>query len=192
VPAVLLPLSIVWLQFPPTGQTALPKPPELVPAAKGARWPTDSKDGQPVLLGRATREEILAHRGAFGEYILKHPIPPELETRWKSVQRPITIVCAFGSWCGDTQREIPDLLALEGMKNPFIDVIYLGVYRDKKLRSGDWPKGIPEQAFSHVPTLFFFEQEARGWKPMGSIVENPPKQGQRMAEAVLDLLEASN
>ncbi len=183
------------MQFPPAyvqgqkPQDLKPAPPVLLPKVAGEAYPRDSKDNQPIILGRATREEILAHRAVFGEYTAKHPLTPELESRWKAVQRPITIVCVFGSWCGDTQREVPDLLALESVKNPFIEVIHLGVYRDKKLRSGDWPKGMPEQPFGHVPTLFFFEQEAAGWKLLGSIVENAPKSGQRMAEAVIELLE---
>lgn len=183
------------MQFPPalvqnaqTPPTA-PAKPTLLPKIEGERWPRDSKDGQPVLLGRTARAEILAHRSVFGEYTSQHPLPPELAKRWKAIQRPVTIVVAFGSWCGDTQRELPDLLALEGLNNAFIEVIYLGVYRDKLLRSGDWPSHLPSQAFSHVPTLFFLEQEAAGWKLIGSIVENPPKQGQRMAEAVLEVLE---
>lgn len=103
---------------------------------------------------------------------------------------PCTLVVAFGSWCSDSQAELPDLLALTKESNPFVTLRYIGVYRDKRADADAWPKGITPQVIEKVPTIWLFELQPGGTqKLLGSIVETPPKPGQRMAEALLELLE---
>ncbi|HEX9081623.1 MAG TPA: thioredoxin family protein, partial [Holophagaceae bacterium] len=115
-----------------------------------------------------------------------------LRARWKAVKRPLTVVAVFGSWCGDSQRQLPELLALEADPNPFIEVHYLGVYRDKKLEASAWPKGCAPQPVARIPTFFFFALQPGGeQKLVGRIVETPPKPGQRMSEALVDMAESS-
>jgi hypothetical protein len=165
-------------------------PPVLLPAEPGG-MPRDSRDGQPVLLGSCSRESLLAHREILRVNTERATIPPEWRARWKALDAPCTLVVGFGSWCGDTQRELPDLLALMAEPNPFITVHFIGVWRDKQALAGWWPKGIEPQKIEKVPTLWAFPLQPEGKQPLrGSIVENPPKKGQRMAEAVLELLEA--
>ena len=165
-------------------------PPPMVPPAKAGELPCDAKDHQPLLLGVTTRQAILAHRAVFREATAAAQVPDALRARWKAVKQPLTLVAVFGSWCGDSQRELPELLALEAEPNPFIEVHYLGVYRDKKLDAAAWPQGCPPQAVDRVPTFYLFAlQPGGGQKLVGSIVETPPKPGQRMAEALVELAE---
>ncbi|MBL0313269.1 MAG: hypothetical protein IPP78_11265 [Holophagaceae bacterium] len=167
---------------------AEPAKPHLIPAKKEGGLPCDSKDQQGVLLGATTRDAILAHREIFRDNTKHRDIKAEWAARWKAVDVPCSLVVAFGSWCSDSQLELPDLLALTKEPNPFVSIHYIGVYRDKKVDASAWPKGIAPQAIEKVPTLWLFELEPGGTqKLLGSIVETPP-QGQRMAEAVLDLL----
>ncbi len=165
-------------------------PPPMIPAARAGELPCDAKDHEPLLLGATTRQAILDHRASFREGTAKAQLPDALRARWKAVKTPLTLVAVFGSWCGDSQRELPELLALEAEPNPFIEVHYLGVYRDKKLETAAWPKGCPPQPVERVPTFYLFSlQPGGGQKLVGTIVETPPKAGQRMAEALVDLAE---
>ena len=165
-------------------------PPSVIPPAKAGELPCDARDHQPLLLGPTTRTAILAHRAVFRDATAKAQLPAALLDRWKAVKRPLTLVAVFGSWCGDSQRQLPELLALESDPNPFIEVHYVGVYRDKKVATSAWPKGCAPQPVDRVPTFFLFAtQPGGGQKLVGSIVETPPKPGQRMADALVDLAE---
>jgi thiol-disulfide isomerase/thioredoxin len=162
----------------------------MLPAEQAGGLPRDGKDGAPLLLGIATRDQLLAHRAVFRDNTAKAELPEAWRARWASLDTPVVLVAAFGSWCGDTQRELPDLLALHASENPFISVHYLGVYRDKKAAAGDWPAGITPQPVVKVPTFWLFAAQPGGsMKLVDTIVENPPKKGQRMAEAVLEMLD---
>lgn len=166
-----------------------PMPP-LIPALDPGGWPLDGKDRQPVLRGRADREQILRHRGIFREGLRQAAVPEAWRARWAAIQVPCILVVAFGSWCGDTHRELPDLLALMERPNPFIRVEFLGVYRDKALDPSAWPEGIAAIPIEKVPTFWLHEvQPGGGYRLVGHIVENSPRKGQRMGEAILDLLE---
>jgi len=165
-------------------------PPPMIPSAKAGELPCDAKDHQPLLLGATTRKAILEHRAVFRDAMGRIQLPEALRARWKAVKQPLTLVAVFGSWCGDSQRELPELLALEADPNPFIEVHYLGVYRDKKLDASAWPKGCAPQAVNRVPTFYLFAVQPGGnQKLVGTIVETPPKPDQRMAEAVVELAE---
>jgi len=108
------------------------------------------------------------------------------------VRRPFTLVAVFGSWCGDSRSHLPHLLALDAESNPFIEVRYLGVNRDKALPATAWPRGCPPQAIHRVPTFFLFAPGADGgWTLVGSLVEHPPRSGQTMAEAITELAESA-
>lgn len=166
--------------------------PHLIPSEKKGGLPCDSKDHKEVLLGVATREAILSHRDIFRDNTRHRDIKAEWSARWKAMDAPCTLVVVFGSWCSDSQAELPDLLALTKDPNPFVTIHFIGVYRDKTTEASAWPTGITPQIVDKVPTIWLFGlQPGGGQKLLGSIVETPPK-GQRMAEAVLDLLAKAN
>ncbi len=166
-----------------------PAVPYLIPPETAGGLSRDSKDQQVVLLGATTREAILAHREIFRDNTQHREIKAAWTDRWKAIDIPCTLVVVFGSWCSDSQVELPDLLALTKEANPFVTLQYVGVYRDKKVEAGAWPKGITPQVIEKVPTIWLFELQPGGeQKLLGQIVETAPN-GQRMAEAVLELLE---
>ncbi len=163
-----------------------------IPATTPGGLPSDAKDQQPLLLGRATPQAILAHRAVFKDNLAKVKVSPGLRARWKALRQPFTLVAVFGSWCGDSHLQLPELLALEAEPNPFIEVHYLGVNRDKLLDPGVWPKGCAPQEVLRVPTFYLFATRPGGFqKYMGAVVENPPRAGQTMAEALVELLETA-
>jgi hypothetical protein len=142
------------------------------------------------LLGPTTAKAILAHRSIFRENLDKVQLSTDLRARWKAVRRPYTLVAVFGSWCGDSHRQLPDLLALDSDPNPFVEVRYLGVGHDKALAAAAWPPGCAPQMVVRVPTFYLFALQPGGReKLVGKVVETPPKDGQTMAEALVELLE---
>ena len=141
-----------------------------------------------MLLGETNAEAILRNRGKFRDNLAKVALSDDLKARWKAVRRPFTLVAVFGSWCGDSHRQLPTLLALEAVSNPFIEVHYIGVARN--LAVGTWPKGCKPQKVVRVPTFFLFAtQPGGGLHPVGTVVETPPRKGQTMAEALVELVE---
>jgi len=182
--ALLLALgSVALLAQPVVGTTRIPG--ALPPGAL-----LDARDGQALLLGETTAQAILSHRAIFQETMAKVRLSAELKARWKAIRHPITLVAVFGSWCEDSHRQLPDLLALDVEANPFIEIHYLGVNRDKVLKASAWPKGCLSQGVDQVPTFFLFAtRPGGGLRLAGAIVETPPKAGQTMAEALVYLAE---
>jgi len=153
----------------------------------------DTHDSQALLLGETTAKAILAHRAVFRDNLAKVHLSDALKARWKAIQQPLTLVVVFGSWCPDSHREVPELLALEADPNPFIEVHYLGVNRNKKLDPKLWPQGCLSQGVDRVPTFFLFAAKPGGGQRLkGALVETPPKPGQTMAEALVELAEAAS
>ena len=145
-----------------------------------------------MLLGEVTAPAILAHGTAFRDNLAKVKVNAGLKARWAAIRQPLTLVAVFGSWCADSQYHLPYLLALEAEPNPFIEVRYLGVARDKKLEAQAWPKGLEPQAVQRVPTFYLFATQPGGAQKLaGAVVENPPREGQSMAEALVELAEAA-
>jgi len=145
----------------------------------------------PMLLGETTASAILANRAQFRDNLARVQLTAGLRARWKAIQRPFTLVAVFGSWCGDSHRQLPDLLALQADPNPFIEVHYLGVNRNKALDAAAWPRGCAPQVVDRVPTFYLFAQQPGGGQTwVGSVEETPPRSGQSMAEALVELVEA--
>lgn len=163
---------------------------ELILAQDGG-LPLDSKDNLPVLIGPVATETILNHRPEFRDAYAKVQIAPELIKRWRAIEIPCTLVVVFGSWCRDSHHWVPDLIKLSETPNPFISIHWIGAYRDKITEQSDWPTQTIPQKTEKVPTFWLFTPEPGDkTKLAGSIVENPPKTGQTMAEALLELLES--
>jgi thiol-disulfide isomerase/thioredoxin len=147
----------------------------------------------PLLLGETTAQAILANRSKFRDNLAKVALPEDLRARWQALRRPLVLVAVFGSWCGDSHRQLPALLALAAESNASIQVHYLGVARDMALKTSDWPKGCPPQKVVRVPTFYLFDvQPGRQPRLLATVVEKPPRAGQTMASALVELLEAKS
>ena len=177
-----------WLVFSTLVLTAHPTPP---PGAGAGAPILDVRDHQALLLGATTVQEILEHRAIFRDNAAKMRVPGDLKARWQAIHTPLTLVAVFGSWCGDSQAYLPNLLTLAMESNPFIDIHFLGVNRDKQVAPSLWPTGCAPQAVTRVPTFYLFAVEPGGQQRLvGTIVEHPPHASQTMAAALLDLVEA--
>jgi hypothetical protein len=184
----------LMIAFSAAGQeTPTPQPPpkyELIPAKDGG-LPLDSKDCLAVIIGPTTTKAILEHRPEFRNEYEKVQIAPELIARWQAIEAPCTLVAVFGSWCGDSHHWAPGLIKLSETPNPFITIHWIGAYRDKTVPQSNWPAQAVPQQIEKVPTFWLFAPVPGGeTKLIGSVVENPPKIGQTMAEALIELIES--
>lgn len=165
-------------------------PPATIQQDPAPNLPCDAKDHQPLLLGPCSRAQILAHREVFRSGTEHADLPEALKTRWMAIHRPFTLVLAFGSWCSDSQHEIPSFLALDGQPNPFVEVHFIGVPRTKEIEAGSWPTGLAPQKAEKVPTAWVYALGPGGQQTLvGSVVEHPPKANETFAEAVVEVLE---
>lgn len=156
----------------------------------GEGLPCDAKDHQPLLLGACTRDQILNHRVVFKDRTAQAEPSEALRFRWMAIQRPFTVVVAFGSWCSDSQHELPSFLALEGQTNPFVEVHFIGVARAKEIPTGAWPSGLPLENAVRVPTAWVFALgPGSSQQLVGSVVEHPSKPGETFAESIVELME---
>lgn len=172
----------------PMTPPALHQAPAPAPALHAL--PCDAKDHQPLLIGDCTRDEILGHRAVFKDRTAQAELSDGLRARWMAIKKPFTIVAAFGSWCGDSQRELPSFLALDGQPNPFVEVQFIGVARTKEIAPEAWPEGIAHQKAEKVPTAWVFALGPGGTQTLvGSVVEHPVKPGESFAEAVVEVME---
>ena len=150
----------------------------------------DKYDELPLLLGPTSAKAVLAHRGVFRDNLAAAQPSTQVKARWMAIQQPFTVLVVFGSWCSDSQHQLPSLLAFDAAPNPFIELHYLGVNRDKVLDPAAWPQGCTPQKPSRVPTVYVFSLQPGGAQKLVSyVVETPPRAGQTMAEAVLDIME---
>jgi hypothetical protein len=143
------------------------------------------------LIGPTTAKAILEHRPEFQKVYDETQIPPELSERWRSINKPCSLMVAFGSWCGDSSRWVPEIVKLAEVGNPYISIYWVGTDRDKKAKKEYWPPSAKPQKIKKVPTVWLFAAALGGkTKKVGSIVENPPKAGQTMANALVELIES--
>lgn len=168
----------------------LPAVPPALHQVSVPTLPCDAKDHLPLLIGDCTRDEILAHRAVFKDRTAQANLSDALRLRWMAIKKPFTVVAAFGSWCSDSQHELPSFLALDGQPNPFVEVQFIGVARTKEIAATAWPKGVPYQKAERVPTAWVFALGPGGTQTLvGSVVEHPTKPGETFAEAIVDLME---
>jgi hypothetical protein len=141
------------------------------------------------IVGPTSVEAILA-RPEFSAAYEDSSVEPDLARRWGAIDSPCTIVVVFGSWCGDSHRWLPEAIRLAEDPNPFVSVHWIGVGRSKKIKKAHWPEGAVPPKTKRVPTFWLFAPTPGGGARLaGRIVENPPKAGQGMAEAMVEMLE---
>lgn len=94
-----------------------------------------------------------------------------------AVSEPVDIICVLGSWCGDSEREVPRFWKILDMaENPNLTMTLFAVGRatDEKARELMVEIGFDENLrdvynVQLVPTFIFL----RGEKELGRIVETP-------------------
>ena len=133
-----------------------------------------------VLLSSATPS--IAELEQCGKLDPSYQPKPDAVAILKQVTQPTEIVVFYGSWCTDSQREIPRFLKiLEMVDNPNLTVTEYEVNRQKKDVLGKFEMfGI-----EFVPTFIVI----RNGRELGRIVEEPYK---TLAEDLATIMASEN
>lgn len=161
--------------------------------AAGRPAPADATAAkeEPVLLGRMTGDEVLHHAAKFEQGYATYEPDPGPVGLIASIEEPLTIEVLWGSWCSDSEREVPhfakilaaaqaqrDLLGLGPLP---IEATFLAVDREKRE-----PADLLEGKFlEKVPTFIV----RRGDREVGRVVETP--QGLLEEDLAVLVLEAA-
>ena len=115
---------------------------------------------KPDLLGVVSADAILALHEFQREYERSH----SATYANPAFDREINLVVLFGSWCHDSQREVPRLMkTLEA--NNIVNVQYVAISRDKKAPDDI----VATYKLAYTPTVIVLRQGVE----LGRIVEQP-------------------
>ncbi len=152
------------------------------PGEPEGSWARVGPDGHLLLQWRGHSLLIAPHQGSGGEIetadvwdtvplwrSLKDAYSPDPEAvaALAAVDRDVDLTVAFGTWCGDSRREVPALLAtLEAADNPHLRLRLVSI-----LRGFTEPLDfVRDQRLTNVPTVMVREGE----RELGRVVETAP------------------
>jgi len=121
-------------------------------------------DSVDYALGEVNQQELLSQYESFSSSYQEFEVNQEQTEQVKQWPEKLKIDIYFGTWCHDSQREVPHLLkALAG--NNHINVTLLGLDFQKSE-----PKGRAKQAeIKYTPTFVVYLAD----KEIGRIIERP-------------------
>jgi len=139
-----------------------------------------SKDGEEILYGPVTAEQLFLH---YAEWKETHDIyQPQTEVLSELKPDPeLAVEIFFGTWCGDSQREVPRFLKiihLSQLVNNTRMQLY-AVDRDKKLESGL----TTIRNIEKVATFIFY----RSGYEIGRIIEYPDRTLEEDIKRIVEL-----
>lgn len=128
------------------------------------------------------------------EYTSYRPAPEDV-ARLAAVQENISIICVMGTWCGDSEREVPRFWKiLDEAANPRLELTMFAVGRssDAKAKALLEDIGFEEPlrqtyAVELVPTFIFMA----GDQELGRIVESPEATLEQDAARILSAKQAA-
>jgi thiol-disulfide isomerase/thioredoxin len=163
------------------------------PCRVGVRWHEGERGGQ--LLGEVLRGDIARHLPGWDDgYASYEPAAPALQVL-ADVDAPVEIVCVLGTWCHDSEREVPRFWkVLDEAANPHLVLTMFAVGRgaDTAADSVLAELGFDEHprltyAADLVPTFVFLRDGAE----LGRIIETPTTSLEEDAAALLDAAPAA-
>ena len=129
---------------------------------------TDEETGEPMLIGRTTRDAFndssfsLWWNSTYNLYKVDSVTAEDL----KDVIKDIDITIVMGTWCSDSQYEIPNLYKIfDYLVYPTERITLINVDRDKNGEGNE----LDRLKIELVPTIIFYKDE----KELGRIVETP-------------------
>jgi hypothetical protein len=134
-------------------------------------------DRGPLLLGPVAAADILAVYPDWPEELAGWQPDSVAVAELAAVTTPTDILCVMGTWCGDSQREVPRfwrLLADAGNPNLRLNMVAVGRAGDDAADRVLADLGLgggyrAEHGIEKVPTFIF----SQGGRELGRIVETP-------------------
>jgi thiol-disulfide isomerase/thioredoxin len=119
------------------------------------------------LLGSVSATEVLGHDVFLAGYKDTKISAEEMET-FGAIVGDIKLQVLFGTWCHDSQREVPQIIRLaEEVANPNISLSLMAVSRDKSSPAD----AVARYQLKYTPTIIVF----KSGKEVGRIIEKPEK-----------------
>ena len=166
----MLMTSLLGLSLIASGTACSAQP----PAGEAAPAETDG-----VIVGPSTRERIESTHPSWVQSSVSAEIDVEAARALASVEPGAEVLVFLGTWCGDSEREVPRLwraLDEAGGSVPFT-IQYVGVDREKKQPSAP----ITNYDVQFVPTFIV----SRAGREVGRIIEKAPHGVERDLLALL-------
>ena len=109
---------------------------------------------------------VLPYKTWFEEEYKSYVLDVRTLTMLDKIDRNVRIEVYFGSWCGDSKREVPRFIKiLSHMKFKNKRIKYIGLDRAKTAPGYD----LKEYNIQYVPTFIFF----KNGREIGRIIETP-------------------
>ena len=142
-------------------------------------WSQDADD----LLGNIQRSDLEtgAHKSWFDENFEAHFLDNALIQDLKNALQEIEVTVFMGTWCSDSQREVPAFFKIIDALNTQMNIRMIAVDEDKLVPDGS----ATEAGITHVPTFIF---SVHG-KEINRIVEFPIFS---LEQDILDILQGKD
>ena len=142
-------------------------------------WSQDVDD----LLGNIQRSDLETgdHKSWFDENFEAHLLDNALIQDLKNALHEIEVTFFMGTWCSDSQREVPAFFKIIDALNTQMNIRMIAVNEDKLVPDGS----ATEAGITHVPTFIFSGQG----KEINRIVEFPIMS---LEQDMLDILQGKD
>lgn len=131
--------------------------------------PQHSNNSQlPYALGTITQQQLFDAYPTFANAYNKHQVTAEDRSALQQLTQASELVIVFGSWCHDSQREVPRLLKLlDSANNSTIKVTLVAVGYNKQIPDDANPHQL---AIKYTPTIFVLDKKGN---ELGRFIERP-------------------
>lgn len=108
-------------------------------------------------------EQLFIQHATFNQELTAHPINATDIEQVNSIHQKVTVVALFGTWCHDSEREVPRLIKLLNQAdNPNISLKLIAVNTQKEA---------PEHyQLKYTPTFIIYDENQQ---ELGRIIERP-------------------
>lgn len=112
-------------------------------------------EGKPFIMGKINRQNLLTyeHSNWFYEEYNKYKVPNEWIKKNKNLLNKMNLKLFLGTWCEDSEREVPGMLKLIDYSGFDISKIEMYAVSGEKHTSENYEKDLN---ITNVPTLIFY------------------------------------
>ncbi|MBN08808.1 MAG: thiol reductase thioredoxin [Flavobacteriaceae bacterium] len=112
-------------------------------------------DGRPYIVGKINRENLLQyeHSSWFLSEYEKFKVPKDWVKKNSSLLNKMTLKLFLGTWCEDSEREVPGMLKLIDYSGFNYDKLQMFAVSEDKHTPENYEKGLN---ITNVPTLIFY------------------------------------
>jgi thioredoxin 1 len=138
----------------------------LAQAADSSSGHKKTINGEPMLIGDITRDELFSEFGIFKANYEAYTPNDSILQRLKVFQGKVRVDIFLATWCGDSKRNVPKFLrTVDAADRQNIRLVLIALDRTKRDKQGRAEKA----DIVRVPTMIVYRDD----KEIGRIVEQP-------------------